>query len=124
MPGLVGHGVGLEIGHALFMDIVGYSKRLVNEQTALIQRLNGILRRTREFREAEAAGKLITVPTGDVMALVFFTTPDMPVRCAIGINEADRDHPKIELRMASTADRSIAWPTSTSGSTWRAREST
>ena len=94
-----GQNVGLEIGHVLFIDIVGYSRRLVNEQTALIQRLNRLVRATEQFQKADAAGKLITIPTGDGMALIFFTTPDMPVRCAIEINKADQEDPKIELRM-------------------------
>ncbi|MEY2438667.1 MAG: hypothetical protein QOI34_52, partial [Verrucomicrobiota bacterium] len=89
----------LEIGHVLFIDIVGYSRRFVNEQTALIQRLNNLVRASEQFRKAEAAGKLITIPTGDGMALVFFTTPDTPVRCAIEINKADQEDPRIELRM-------------------------
>ncbi|HEY4284767.1 MAG TPA: adenylate/guanylate cyclase domain-containing protein, partial [Chthoniobacterales bacterium] len=91
--------VGLEIGHVLFIDIVGYSKRLVSEQSALVQRLNRLVRASLEFRKADAAGKLITIPTGDGMALVFFTAPDTPVRCAIEINQADQQDPKIELRM-------------------------
>ena len=94
-----GRNVDLEIGHVLFVDIVGYSKRLVNEQTELVQRLNRLVRATEQFRKADAAGKLITIPTGDGMALVFFTAPDAPVRCAIEINKADQEDPKIELRM-------------------------
>jgi serine/threonine-protein kinase len=89
----------VEIGHVLFIDIVGYSKRLVNEQTALVQRLNRIVRGSDQFRNADANGKLVTIPTGDGMALVFFTAPDAPVRCAIEINKADQEDPKIELRM-------------------------
>ena len=89
----------LEIGHVLFIDIVGYSKRLLNEQTALVQRLNRIVRDTEQFQKANAAGKLITIPTGDGMALVFLTAPDAPVRCAIEINQADQEDPRIELRM-------------------------
>src|SRR3954465_7826391 len=89
----------VNIGHVLFLDIVGYSKRLVNEQSALVRRLNGLVRATEQFRKADAAGKLITIPTGDGMALVFFTAPDAPVRCAMQINQADRGDPKIELRM-------------------------
>src|SRR5690349_15753827 len=94
-----GRSVGLEIGHILFIDIVGYSKRLVNEQSDLVQRLNRLVRATEQFRKADATGKLITIPTGDGMALVFFTTPDTPVRCAIEISQADQEDPKIELRM-------------------------
>lgn len=89
----------LEIGHVLFVDIVGYSKRLVDEQTAMVKRLNNLVRSTEQFRKADSDGKLITIPTGDGMALVFFTAPDAPVRCAIEINKADQEDPKIELRM-------------------------
>jgi TolB-like protein/Flp pilus assembly protein TadD len=89
----------LEIAHVLFIDIVGYSKRLVNEQTALLKRLNSMVRGTKQFRKADNSGKLITIPTGDGMALAFFTAPDAPVRCAIEINKADQEDPKIELRM-------------------------
>jgi TolB-like protein/Tfp pilus assembly protein PilF/class 3 adenylate cyclase len=89
----------LEIAHVLFIDIVGYSKRLVNEQSALVTRLNELVRSTEQFRTAEAVGKLIRIPTGDGMALAFFTTPDAPARCAIEISKGDQADPKIELRM-------------------------
>jgi hypothetical protein len=89
----------LEIAHVLFVDIVGYSKRLINEQRALIERLNRLVRSTEQFRQADAAGKLISIPTGDGMALAFFTAPDAPVRCAIELSKADQDDPKIELRI-------------------------
>jgi serine/threonine-protein kinase len=89
----------MEIAHVLFVDIVGYSKRLVNEQTALVRRLNDLVRATEQVRQAESAGKLIMIPTGDGMALVFFTTPDAPVRCAIELSKADQTDPKIDLRM-------------------------
>jgi len=89
----------LELAHVLFIDIVGYSKKLIDEQTALVARLNDLVRGTEQFRKADAAGKLIRIPTGDGMALAFFTSPDSPVRCAIEINKADRGDPKIELRM-------------------------
>ena len=96
---LEGDEAQLEIAHVLLIDIVGYSKKLVDEQTALVTRLNHLVRGTPQFRAAEAAGKLIAIPSGDGMALVFFTAPDAPVRCAIEINQADLDDPKIELRM-------------------------
>src|SRR5437764_8764181 len=89
----------LEIAHVLFIDIVGYSKRLINEQRALIERVHRLVGSTDQFRQAEAAGKLISIPTGDGMALAFFTAPDAPVRCAIELSKADQDDPKIELRM-------------------------
>ncbi len=93
------HDLHLEIAHVLFIDIVGYSQRLADEQIALVKRLNDLVRGTEQFRQAEAAGKLIRLPTGDGMALAFFTAPDAPVRCAIEINKADLADPKIELRM-------------------------
>jgi TolB-like protein len=90
---------GLEIGHVLFIDIVGYSKRTVDEQKELVTRLNELVRNTAQFRSADAAGKLIRVPTGDGMALAFFTSPDAPVNCAIELAKADQAGPKLELRM-------------------------
>jgi hypothetical protein len=78
----------LEIGHVLFMDIVGYSKLLVDEQSKCSNRLNQIVRGTDQFRAAEAEGKLIRLPTGDGMVLVFFTSPEAPVRCAVEIAKA------------------------------------
>jgi TolB-like protein/class 3 adenylate cyclase/Flp pilus assembly protein TadD len=89
----------VEIAHVLFIDIVGYSKRPGDEQKALVNRLSDLVRSTDQFQRAEAAGKLIRLPTGDGMALAFFTAPDAPVRCAIEINKADRQDPRIELRM-------------------------
>jgi TolB-like protein/Tfp pilus assembly protein PilF len=89
----------LELAHVLFIDIVGYSKRLINEQTALVKRLNELVLQTEQCRTADAAGKLIRIPTGDGMALAFFTSPDAPVRCAMELSKADQADPKIELRM-------------------------
>jgi TolB-like protein len=90
---------GLEIGHVLFIDIVGYSKRTVDEQKELVTRLNQLVRDTAQFRSADAAGKLIRIPTGDGMALAFFTSPDAPVNCAIELAKANQTGPKLELRM-------------------------
>src|SRR5881398_2827551 len=89
----------LQIGHVLFIDIVGYSKLLVNEQSGLLRELNELVSGTREFREAEAEGKLIRLPTGDGMALVFRTDPEAPVECALEIARALKSHPAIQLRM-------------------------
>ena len=89
----------LEIGHVLFIDIVGYSKRTVDEQKELVTRLNELVRNTAQFRSADAAGKLIRIPTGDGMALAFLTSPDAPVNCAIELAKANRNDPKLELRM-------------------------
>ena len=89
----------LEIAHILFIDIVGYSKLLMNEQSEVLQQLNQAVRSTEQFRTAEAAGKLIRIPVGDGMALVFFNTPEAPVKAAMEISEALRDRPQIRLRM-------------------------
>src|SRR4051812_25676739 len=91
----------LEIAHVLFIDIVGSSKLLTNEQSELLRILNQIVRETAQVRAAEAAGKLIRLPTGDGMALAFFTTPDSPVRCAMEISEALKNYPNLHLRMGA-----------------------
>ena len=89
----------LEIGHVLFMDLVGYSKLLLDEQREQFQRLAEIVRDTEQVRAAEAAGKLIRLPVGDGMALVFFSSPEAPVRCAIEISERLKEYPQLKLRM-------------------------
>jgi serine/threonine-protein kinase len=91
--------IQLEIAHLLLIDVVGYSKLLVNEQIELLQELKQIVRSTECFRAAEARGELIRVPTGDGMALVFFHSPEEPARCALEISKALQDHPSIRLRM-------------------------
>src|SRR6266704_3154328 len=89
----------LEIAHVLFMDVVGYSKLLVNEQRGVLQQLNEVVRGAPQFRKSTAAGKLICIPTGDGMALVFFHSPEEPVHCAMEIAKALKNHPHIRLRM-------------------------
>src|SRR6266702_3011747 len=89
----------LEIAHVLLIDVVGYSKLLVNEQIELLQELNQIVHGTQSFRAAEASGKLIRVPTGDGMALLFFRSPEEPVRCALETSKALQEQPHIQLRM-------------------------
>jgi len=91
--------IQLEIGHVLFMDIVDYSTRLINEQRALRDTLNEIVRSTEAFRDADAAGTLIKSPTGDGMALVFHRSPEEPVNCALEISRALKAHPELPLRM-------------------------
>src|SRR5713101_1083114 len=99
MPAKLKSDPHLEIAHVLFVDAVGYSKLLVNEQREVVQRLNQIVRKTPQFRKSEAVGKLIRIPVGDGMALVFFQTPEEPVQCAIEIARALKNHPRIRLRM-------------------------
>jgi TolB-like protein/class 3 adenylate cyclase/Tfp pilus assembly protein PilF len=89
----------LEIAHLLLIDVVGYSNLLVNEQIELLQELNQLVRNTECFRSAEASGRLIRVPTGDGMALLFFRSPEEPAQCALEISEALKGHPRIKLRM-------------------------
>src|SRR5947207_9690424 len=88
-----------EIAHLLLIDVVAYSKLLVNEQIELLQELNQIVRGTECFRSAEASGKLNRVQTGDGMALLFFHSPEEPVRCALEITRTLQDHPHIRSRM-------------------------
>lgn len=87
------------LAHVLFMDVVGYSQMLIDEQREVLRDLNAIVRGTEQFRAAEAQKKLICLPTGDGMVLAFFTTPDAPARCAIEIARALDSHPEIKLRI-------------------------
>src|SRR5881392_742349 len=92
-------GVKLEIGHVLFIDIVGYSKLLITEQSELLRRLSDVVRETEQFRAAEAEGKLTRLPTGDGMVLVFTNNPEAPLECALEISKALQSHPKLKVRM-------------------------
>ncbi len=89
----------LEIGYVLLIDVVGYSKLLVNEQVEVLRELNRIVRNAECFRAAEANGKLVRVPTGDGMALLFFHSPEEPVRCALEISTALQGHSQFHVRM-------------------------
>ena len=91
--------VRLEIAHVLFIDIVGYTKLLINDQRESVQELNQIVRGTGAFRTAEGTSQLIRIPTGDGMALVFSTTPDAPVQCALEIAKALKSRPDLRVRM-------------------------
>jgi TolB-like protein/class 3 adenylate cyclase/Tfp pilus assembly protein PilF len=91
--------IRLEIAHVLFIDIVGYSKLLINQQRALLDTLNTIVRASDEFRTSDAGGRLIKIPTGDGMALVFYDSPETPVECALEISRALKEHPELPLRM-------------------------
>jgi TolB-like protein/class 3 adenylate cyclase/Tfp pilus assembly protein PilF len=91
--------IQLEIAHVLFIDIVGYSKLSINEQRAAIDELTQAVRASEQFQNAETAGRLIKIPVGDGMALVFYKSPEEPVECALEISRALKDHPKLQLRM-------------------------
>ena len=89
----------LEIAHLLLIDVVGFSRLLANEQIKVIKDLNRVVRATECFRKAEAAGKLIRLPTGDGMVLLFFDSPEQPVRCALEVSAALREQQNIRVRM-------------------------
>jgi TolB-like protein len=89
----------LEIRHVLFIDIVGYSKLLISEQSELIRQLKDVVSGGEQFRSAEAGGTLIRLPTGDGMALVFRDSPEAPVQCALEIARALKNYPQLKLRM-------------------------
>jgi adenylate cyclase len=91
--------VKFEIGHVLFIDIVGYSKLLITEQSEQLQTLKEIVRGTEQFRLAESEGKLLRLPTGDGGALVFRSSPEAPVLCALEIAKALKEHPELHVRM-------------------------
>src|SRR5882724_4787727 len=91
--------VKLEIGHVLFIDIVGYSKLLITEQSERLQKLKEIVWGTEHFRQAQAEGKLLRLPTGDGGALVFRNHPEAPVLCAMEISKELKRHPELQVRM-------------------------
>src|SRR2546430_17710785 len=89
----------MEIAHMLFIDIVGYSARLTDEQQALVDRLNQAVRSSDEFNKAAATGRLKKIPTGDGMALIFYNSPEQPVECAVEISRVLRHHRDLPVRM-------------------------
>jgi TolB-like protein/class 3 adenylate cyclase/Flp pilus assembly protein TadD len=91
--------IELEIAHVLFTDIVGYSKLPIHQQRAVVERLNEIVRDTDGYQAAESAGRLITIPTGDGITLVFYDSPETPAECALEISRALKKHPELQLRM-------------------------
>src|SRR5512132_4009889 len=91
--------IALEIAHVLFIDIVGYSKLSINEQRAAVDELTQIVRGTEQFQNAEASERLIKIATGDGVALVFYTSPEAPVRCAVELSRALKDHSRLRVRM-------------------------
>jgi TolB-like protein/Tfp pilus assembly protein PilF/class 3 adenylate cyclase len=99
MPSETKKEIQLEIAHVLFIDIVGYSKLSINEQHAAVEELNEIVRASEQFQKAEAASRLLKIPTGDGMALVFYTSPETPAQCAVEISRALKERPRLQLRM-------------------------
>src|SRR6266496_1247399 len=91
--------IELEIAHVLFLDIVGYSKLSVNEQHARVEELNEIVRLSEQFQNAEAANRILKIPTGDGMALVFYKSPEEPAQCAFEISRALKERPRLKIRM-------------------------
>jgi TolB-like protein/class 3 adenylate cyclase/Tfp pilus assembly protein PilF len=91
--------IELEIAHVLFLDIVGYSKLSVNEQHGRVDELNGIVRLSEQFQKAEAANRILKIPTGDGMALVFYKSPEEPAQCAFEISRALKGHERLQIRM-------------------------
>jgi adenylate cyclase len=91
--------IELEIAHVLFLDIVGYSKLSVNEQHGRVDELNGIVRLSEQFQKAEAANRILKIPTGDGMALVFYKSPEEPAQCAFEISRALKDNQRLQVRM-------------------------
>jgi len=99
MPAEIKKEIQLEIAHVLFIDIVGYSKVSINEQRAVIDELNEVVRASEQFQKAEVEARLIKIPTGDGMALVFYKSPEEPVKCALEISRTLKEHPRLQLRM-------------------------
>src|SRR6516225_9939705 len=99
MPAETKKEIELEIAHVLFLDIVAYSKLSVNEQHARIEELNEIVRSSEQFRKAEAANRILKIPTGGGMALVFYKSPEEPAQCAFEISRALKQHPRLQIRM-------------------------
>src|SRR2546427_6857397 len=96
--------IELEIAHVLFLDIVGYSKLSVNEQHARIAELNGVVRLSEQFRKVEAANRILKIPTGDGMALVFYKSPEEPAQCAFEISRPTTNHQRLPVRMGRASD--------------------
>src|SRR5436190_734128 len=99
MPAEVKKEIQLEIAHVLFLDIVGYSKLSVNEQHGRVDELNRIVRLSEQFQKAEAANRILKIPTGDGMALVFYRSPEEPAQCAFEISRALKDNQRLQVRM-------------------------
>ena len=94
----------LEIGHVLFLDIVGYSKLLITEQSELLRKLTAAVVGTEQFRVADAEHKLIRLPTGDGMALVFRDNPETPAQCALELSKRLKSYPTLDSGSVSYLD--------------------
>ena len=99
MPIQIKNEIQLEIAHVLFIDIVGYSKLSISDQHAAVEELTRIVRASEQFQRAEAASRLTRIPTGDGMALAFYTSPEAPAQCAVEISRALKEYPRLQLRM-------------------------
>src|ERR1051326_735849 len=99
MPSGVSSDRKVEIAHILMMDLVGYSALLMDEQSHAIAELNRIVRESARFRQAEATGRLIRLPTGDGMVLVFFDDAEAPLECATQVSSTLKNHPELKVRM-------------------------
>jgi TolB-like protein/class 3 adenylate cyclase/Tfp pilus assembly protein PilF len=99
MPIEIKNEIQLEIAHVLFIDIVGYSKLSISDQHGAVEELTRIVRASEQFQRAEAASRLTRIPTGDGMALAFYTSPEAPAQCAVEISRALKEHPRLQLRM-------------------------
>ncbi|PYI70313.1 MAG: hypothetical protein DMF02_09190 [Verrucomicrobia bacterium] len=99
MPAETKRNLQLEIGHVLFIDMVGYSQLSNNEQSKLLSELNAVVRSAERFRLAEGEGTLVRLPTGDGMALIFSHSPEEPARCALEISQGLKTHPELRVRM-------------------------
>ena len=91
--------IQLEIGHVLFIDLVGYSKFSINDQHAAVEQLNRVVRASEQFQQTETASRLLKIPTGDGMALIFYSTPEAPVQCALEISRSVKRYPQLQVRM-------------------------
>src|SRR5437763_16221688 len=104
MPAEVKKEIQLEIAHVLFIDIVGYSKLSINKQHAAVDEINAVVRTTEQLQKAEDLDRLIKIPTGDGMALVFYMSLEAPAQCAVEISRALKEQPSLELRMGVHRD--------------------
>src|SRR5947207_6378136 len=91
--------IQLEIAHVLFIDIIGYSKLSINDQHAAVEELNQMVRASEQFQRAEGANRLIRIPTGDGMVLVFYPSPEAPAQWPVETSRAPQEHPRLQLGM-------------------------